>query len=74
MATIVELISKYKQGEVPFDDVLTAVPTLQWGQRHEEADGEIWWDGDNTVGDVDSLWYENEITDDERDRILDLIP
>lgn len=74
MAKIAELVTRYKQGEITFDDVLEAVPTLEWGTRHEEGDGEIWWDGENTAGDVDVLWYENTITDDEREAILSRIP
>ena len=74
MATISELVTRYKQGGLPFDELLAQVPTLNWGKRHEEADGEIWWDGENTVGDVDALWYENTITDEEREAILAAIP
>lgn len=74
MAKIAELVTKYKQGDMTFDELLSAVPTLEWGTRHEEADGEIWWDGENTVGDVDVLWYENTITDEEREAILSVIP
>lgn len=74
MAKIAELVTKYKQGELKFDALLAEVPKLQWGKRHVEADGEIWWDGENTVGDVDVLWYENTITDEEREAILAQIP
>lgn len=74
MKTINELIQDYKQGRTDFDTVLAEVPKLKWGTKHVEADGEIWWDGDNTVGDVDILWYENTITDDERLAILNLVP
>jgi hypothetical protein len=74
MATIAELVTQYKQGEMDLNALLTLVPTLEWGKRHEEADGEIWWDGENTVGDVDVLWYENTITDEEREAILSVIP
>lgn len=71
---IAELVTKYKQGDMDLSALLTLVPTLEWGARHEEADGEIWWDGENTVGDVDVLWYENIITDAERESILNAIP
>lgn len=74
MTKINELVSRYRQGELTFDAVLAAVPEMQWGTRHEEPDGEIWWDGESTVGDVDVLWYENEITDEERAAILAAIP
>lgn len=74
MATIVELVTRYKQGELTFDALLAEVPSLKWGQRHVEADGEIWWDGENTVSDVDILWYENTINDAEREAILALVP
>jgi hypothetical protein len=74
MAKIAELVAQYKQGEMDLNALLVLVPTLEWGTRHEEADGEIWWDGENTVGDVDVLWYENTITDDEREAILSVIP
>lgn len=71
---ITELVARYKQGEISFEDVLAAVPGLEWGTRHEEVDGEIWWDGDNVVGDVDILWFEGVITDEERETILNKIP
>lgn len=74
MAKIAELVTQYKQGELDLNALLILVPTLEWGQRHVEADGEIWWDGENTVADVDVLWYENTITDDEREAILAQIP
>jgi hypothetical protein len=74
MATIAELVTQYKQGEIDFNAVLSAVPALEWGKKHVEADGEIWWDGENTLGDVDVLWYENAITDEEREAILNVIP
>jgi hypothetical protein len=74
LATINELVTRYKDGQLDFDALLAKVPTLDWGKRHVEADGEIWWDGDSTVGDVDALWYENTLTDEERDAILKLIP
>lgn len=72
--TITELLAGYRSRELEFSDVLNAVPKLDWGQRHEEVDGEIWWDGENTVGDVDLLWYEGYITDEERESIVNLIP
>lgn len=72
--TITELLAAYRSGELEFSDVLTAVPELTWGTRHEEADGEIWWDGENTVADVDLLWYEGYLTDTERDAVLNAIP
>lgn len=73
MAKIAELVAKYKQGDMDLNALLVQVPTLEWGTRHEE-NGEIWWDGENTVGDIDILWYENAITDDEREAILSVIP
>lgn len=73
MKTINELIQAYKQGQIDFATVLVETPKLQWGTKHVEADGEIWWDGDNTVGDVDILWYESVITDDEREAIMEAI-
>lgn len=63
------LVEKYKAGEMDFDEVIRRVPGLEWGTRHEEA-GEIWWEGENTVGDVDILWYEGTLTDTEREEIL----
>lgn len=74
MAKIAELVTKYKQGDMDLSTLLTLVPTLEWGTRHEEADGEIWWSGENTVGDVEILWYEDIITDAERESILNAIP
>ena len=73
LTKITDLVKKYKSGEIGFDEVIRCVPFLEWGSRHEEADGEIWWDGENTVGDVDILWYENVINDDERKAIMDAI-
>lgn len=74
MTKITELVARYKAGTLEFDALLEIVPTLQWGTRHEGPDGEIWWDGENTVGDVDVLWYENAINDDERKAIFAAIP
>lgn len=74
MAKIAELVTKYKQGEMDFDALLAEVPTLEWGQRHEAADGEIWVTGENTVGDVEVLWFDEIITEDERTAILNAIP
>lgn len=74
MATIVELVTSYKQGEMSFEAVLAEVPTLKWGKRHKEDDGEIWWGGPNNVIDVEVLWFENIITEDERTAILSRIP
>lgn len=71
---IAELVTRYKNGEITFEEVLSAVPGLQWGTRHEEADGEIWWDGDNTVADVGVLFFEGIITDEERRAIINKIP
>lgn len=74
MATIVELVTRYKQGEMTFAAVLAEVPSLKWGQRHEEPDGEIWWEGPNKVIDVEALWFDDIITQDERTAILSRIP
>ena len=74
LAKIGELVARYKVGELSFDALLAEVPNLQWGRKHVDADGEIWWDGENTAGDVDILWYENDITDEERAAILSRIP
>lgn len=74
MAKIADLVTQYKQGDMDWTALLTLVPTLEWGTRHEEADDEIWWDGESAVGDVDVLWYENVITDAEREAILAAIP
>jgi hypothetical protein len=74
MATIVELVTRYKQGELTFDAVLAEVPALTWGQRHKEDDGEIWWEGPNNVIDVEVLWFEDIITEEERTAILSRIP
>lgn len=74
MTKIAELVAKYKDGGLTFDALLDLVPTLQWGTRHKEADGEVWWDGENVAGDVDILWYENIIDDAEREAILSRIP
>lgn len=71
--SITELAAAYKTGELTFNDVLEAIPQLTWGQRHEEVDGEVWWDGENTVADVDLFWYEGYFTDDERDAIMNAI-
>lgn len=72
--TITELLAGYRSGELEFSDVLNAVPMLVWGTRHEEVDGEVWWDGENTVADVDLLWYEGYLTDEERKAVLNAIP
>lgn len=74
LTKITELVTKYKEGELSLDELIRIVPSLEWGTRHKEADGEIWWDGENTVGDIDILWYENVINDDERKAILDAVP
>lgn len=71
---ITELVARYKQGEISFEDVLTAVPGLEWGTRHEEVDGEIWWDGDNTVADVGVLFYQGILTWEEHRAIINQIP
>lgn len=71
---IAELVMQLKNGEMTLEEVVEKVPSLDWGVRHEEVDGEIWWDGENTVGDVDILWYENVITDEERKAILNAVP
>ena len=67
------LVEKYKAGEIAFDELLQRVPGLEWGTRHEAPDGEIWWSGENTVGDVDILWYDNIINDAERKAIFDTL-
>lgn len=74
MTKIAELVTQYREGEITFDALLTAVPTLEWGQRHEEVDGEIWWEGENTVADVGVLYFESLITDEERQAIVNAIP
>lgn len=69
MSKIADLVDLYKNGEIDFESLLAVVPTLEWGTRREE-NGEIWWEGENTVGDVDILWYENVISDEEREAIF----
>lgn len=71
---IKELTEEYKSGRIDFSLLLKMVPTLEWGTRHEGTDGEIWWEGENTVGDVDILWYDSIITDEERLAIMEAIP
>lgn len=71
---IKELTEEYKSGRIDFSLLLKMVPTLEWGTRHEGIDGEIWWEGENTVGDVDILWYDSIITGEERLAIMDAIP
>ena len=73
MAKIAELVAKYKQGEMSFDALLAEVPSLEWGKRHEAADGELWVTGENSVADVEVLWYDEVITEDERTAILNAI-
>lgn len=74
MAKIAELVEKYKRGEMDFDALLAQVPTLEWGTRHEEADGEVWVEGENKVVDVEALWFDEVITEEERTAILTAIP
>jgi hypothetical protein len=74
MAKIAELVTKYKHGDMDLNALLALVPTLEWGTRHEEADGEIWWSGENTIADVGVLYFENIINLDERRAILNAIP
>lgn len=71
---IKNLTEEYKSGRITFAFLLKMVPTLEWGTRHEGIDGEIWWEGENTVGDVDILWYSGIITSEERLAIMDAIP
>lgn len=74
MTKITELVEKYKRGEMDFDALIAEVPTLEWGTRHEAADGEIWVTGENTVVDVETLWFDEVITEAERTAILNAIP
>lgn len=74
MSPIASLIWRNRHGHISFDDLLKQVPLLQWAVRREESDGEVWWDGENSVGDIDLLWYEDIITDDEREAIIAAIP
>lgn len=68
------MIEEYRVGQITFDSLLALVPTLEWGIKREGIDGEIWWEGENTVGDVDFLWYLALINDEERLAILNAIP
>lgn len=74
MSRITELIHLYKKGEIDFDTLLSVIPTLSWSVRHEDPIDGDWWEGENSVGDVDILWYDAVITDSERRSILAQIP
>jgi hypothetical protein len=74
MTKITELVEAYKAGKMDFADVIAAVPTLEWGTRHQGEDGEIWITGENKVVDVEVLWFDEIITEEERTAIINAIP
>lgn len=74
MTKITELVEQYKRGEMDFEAVVAAVPTLEWGTRHQGEDGEIWVTGANKVVDVEVMWFNGDITEEERTAIINAIP
>lgn len=74
MTKIRELVKQYKAGELEFEALLEIVPTLNWAVERETSDGEIWFDGENTVASVDAMCFENEITQEEKRAIFAAIP
>lgn len=74
MTKITELVEQYKRGELDFEAVIAAVPTLEWGTRHQGEDGEIWVTGANKVVDVEVMLFDGEITEEECIAILNAIP
>lgn len=74
MTKIRELVKQYQAGELEFAALLEIVPTLDWAVERIEPDGEIWWEGENTVASVYAMCFENEITEDEKRAIYAAIP
>lgn len=72
MPKVTESVKLNKTDEIDFESPSAITSTVEWGTRHE-ANDEIWQTGENTVGDVDVLWYECVINDRERKEIKDIL-
>ena len=71
--TIETILQKYAAGELTFPEVLSAAAGLEWATRQVDPDGTIWYEGQNTIEDVDLAWVNGVITDEEREQIFGLI-
>lgn len=64
-----ELFDAYEAGSITFDDLLAALPGVDWAVQLDDGE-RVWWSNRNTVSVVDLAFIEGVITDKERTSIL----
>lgn len=64
-----ELLEAYKAGTITFDEVLHALPGMEWAVQLDDGE-RVWWSNRNTSSVVDLAFMEGVITDKERTSIL----